>query len=66
MLGGPNGDYFEINSKTISGFQEITRIMGTTTNLKNIRSIAFEHTTSNKYGKKNILIKIKGKNNLII
>ena len=65
-LGRKGGRFYKINSKSIFGFKKVTRIFGTTTNLKNIRSIAFEHTTSNKYGKKNILIKIKGKNNLII
>ena len=50
MLGGSGGQSFEINSNSIIGFQEITRIFGTTTNGNNIRSIVFEHTTSVKYG----------------
>jgi hypothetical protein len=44
-LGGSGGSFHMISYESIIGFQEVTRIFGTTTNHRSIRSIAFEYKT---------------------
>jgi hypothetical protein len=49
-LGGEGGYLHILDSKLSTGFKEITRFIGTTTNQNYIRSIRFEYSSSINHG----------------